>query len=94
MGSPDCFNEIATSLLFTDAELGLTFVRVGLSYPEGVRREMLIHHAQVAYHQISELKFLVQMTDADRRELIEKLEELHTELQQAGINGYIASPPS
>ena len=82
MESPDNYNEIAASLLFSDVELGLTFVRVGLSYPEGERRRTAINRAEAAYNEICELKSRVQMTNADCMELSGRLQELHQALQQ------------
>lgn len=90
MDRPDNFNEIASALLLTDAELGLTFVRIAVSYPEGERRRMVIQRAEYAYRRISELTHQVQMTEAVRMELEERLEKLRAAIQEADSSGSAA----
>lgn len=92
MDGPDNYNEIASTLLLTDAELGLTFVRVGFSYPEGARRRIAMGRAEEAYEKISELKGLVLMTDGAREELSEKLEKLRAALEEVNLSAQIAPP--
>ena len=84
MGRRDNYDEVASALLLTDAELGLTFARVAFSYPDGPRRSLVIQRAETAYQQIRKLCRLIQMTDADRVQLQEKLEKLRAALAEAG----------
>ena len=86
MAGPDNYDEVATMLLLSDAELGLTFVQVASNHPEGARREMLIRRAETAYQQITDLKNLVQMTAADRAELGERLKRLRAALEEASYS--------
>ena len=94
MASSDNYDEVASMLLLSDAELGLTFVRVACNYPEGPRRELLIRRAETAYQQIIELKSMVQMAVADRAELAERLERLRVALEDASCSTQIAPPGS
>lgn len=86
MAGPDNYDEVATMLLLSDAELGLTFVRVAVNHPEGERREMLIRRAGTAYQQICELKEMVQMTAAEGVELSVRLERLRAALEEASYS--------
>lgn len=62
MQAVDQFDEIASDLLLSDAELALTFVQVARWPPEGARRVCAIHHAEVAYRSICESLVLVRMS--------------------------------
>ncbi|HEV2136295.1 MAG TPA: hypothetical protein VGR47_18795 [Terracidiphilus sp.] len=90
MESRDNYNEIASMLLLSDVELGLTFTWVALSYPEGERRKAAIQRAKAAYRQISKLKDSVAMTGADRLELAARLEKLDAALHEAASSGHTA----
>lgn len=93
MGTSDIYDEVASTLLLTDVELGLTFIRVAFSYPEGSRRNIAIRRAEEAYQKICELKAFVQMTAGVRAELSERLETLRAALEEANQSGSIAPSP-
>lgn len=81
MAAPDQFDEIAASVLVSDVELALTFLRAGLSQPEGERRKVTLDRAALSYKRICESICLVRMTDADLVKLTPKLEELGAALR-------------
>lgn len=48
----DTFDEIASSILVSDAELALTFIDLAFSRPKGERQAMAFPHAARAYRSI------------------------------------------
>ena len=77
------FDEIASKILLSDADLALTFVRVAISRPDANARARGLRSAARAWQQICELICRVQMKRDDLTVLGEKLEEIRAGLADA-----------
>ena len=75
---------LSVEILQSDADLALTFASSALihSTPEAGHRS--VRHARRAYDYVVERRTQVAMTDADARELDEKIAILRKRLQELG----------
>jgi hypothetical protein len=72
----DPFEDIASSILISDAELALTFIELGLSRSDGEEKRRAFRHAAHAYRSICESTYCIRMNQPDAERLGAMLREI------------------
>jgi hypothetical protein len=76
----DSFDEIASSILISDAELALTFIHIGECRSDSAGQRSAFRNAAAAYDSICKSILCIRMTKPDKERLQSMLQEIKTRL--------------